>query len=110
LGRDLLSYSAAQIRRDVHADQERLFASWAVGRPVGWVCDQRTKDLVCLSLWLREEMTRLGLDELGRKTQEGVFHRYSRSDLDLFELAAGVMNDAVAGNIDRDRRTHRRWG
>jgi hypothetical protein len=28
----------------------------------------------------------------------------------LFELAAQVMNDAINDNIDRDRKTHRRWG
>lgn len=63
-----------------------------------------------MSVWLREELTRIGLDELGRKTQENVFYRYARQDTDLFALAAEVMNDAVAGNIDRNRKTHHRWG
>ena len=57
-----------------------------------------------------EEMTRLGLDELGRKTQEHQFNRYSRSTESLFGLAADIMNDTVAGRIDRDRTPHHRWG
>lgn len=81
-----------------------------IAKPANWACDQQTRDFVCLSIWLREELTRIGIDELGRKTQEAQFNRYSRSTDDLFGLAAGIMNDAVAGEIDRDRKTHRRWG
>lgn len=105
-----MTYTGEDILACVEADRERLFASYAYGRPPGWACDQRTKDIICISLWLREELTRVGIDEQGRKTQEGEFNRYGRSDGDLFALAANVMNNAVAGDIDRNRRTHRRWG
>jgi hypothetical protein len=105
-----LSYTGASVREQVEADRERLFASYAVGRHANWTCDVRTRDTVCLSVWLREELTRIGLDELGRKTLEGEFNRYSRSDDDLFDLAAGIMNKALKDDIDRDRKTHRRWG
>jgi hypothetical protein len=81
-----------------------------VGRPQGWTPDERTKELVTLGLWLREELTRLGLSEDDRKTQESYFHRHSRSDENLFELAAQVMNDARVGNIPQNRVPHRRWG
>jgi hypothetical protein len=94
----------------IEIERPRLFASYAEGRSPRWTCDQRTKDTVCLSVWLREELERLDIDELGRKVQEGEFYRYARSDEDLFELAATILNNAVTGNIDRDRRTHRRWG
>ncbi len=103
-------YTAYEVKVAVDSDRVRLFGSYEVGRPSGWACDQRTKDLVCLSLWLREELTRIGLDELGRKTLEGEFNRYGRSDGDLFELAAGIMNKALVDDIDRTRKTHRRWG
>lgn len=106
----MAEYTAYEVKVAVDSDRSRLFGSYEVGRPTGWACDQRTKDLVCLSLWLREEMTRIGLDDLGRIVLEGEFNRYSRSDQDLFELAAGIMNKAMTGQIDRDRRTHRRWG
>lgn len=105
-----VNYLATEIRRLVELDRERLFASYAVGRHPNWTYDVRTRDTVCLSLWLREELTRIGIDDLGRKTLEGEFNRYSRSDDDLFELAAGIMNKALADDIDRDRKTHRRWG
>lgn len=103
-------YTAKGIKAMVESERGRLFASYAEGRPPNWVCDQQTKDIVCLSVWLREELTRLGIDELGRKIQEGEFNRYSRSDPDLFVLAAEVMNNALANRIDRNRRPHRRWG
>lgn len=45
-----------------------------------------------------------------RRTQEAMFNRYSRSDLDIYFLAASVLNDALDGKIDTDRKTHRRWG
>lgn len=107
-----MSYTAEQIRAAVEADRERLFASWAVGRPEGWTCDQRTKDIVCLQYWLREELTRLlgEGDPEGRRAVEGVFYRATRGATDVFELAAEVMNDAAAGNIERNRIPHKRWG
>lgn len=103
-------YTADSIREKVSADFERLFSSYAVGRSPNWVCDQQTKDIVSISVWMREELTRIGLDDLGRRTQENAFNRFSRSDKDLFELAAQLMNDALDDNIDRFRRPHRRWG
>ncbi len=103
-------YTADSIRAQVSADFTRLFSSYAVGRSPTWVCDQQTKDIVTISVWMREELTRIGLDDLGRRTQENAFNRFSRSDKDLFELAAQLMNDALDNNIDRFRRPHRRWG
>ena len=106
----MFHYSSSIIRQEVEKDRFRLFASYASGRSATWTCDQRTKDTVCLNVWLREELTRLGLDDHGRRTQEGEFYRLARNEYDLFELAARIMNDAQTGNIDRDRKPHRRWG
>lgn len=103
-------YAADGIREKVSADFERLFSSYAVGRSPTWACDQRTKDTVTISVWMREELTRIGVDDLGRRTQENAFNRHSRSDTDVYELAAQLMNDALDDNIDRFRRPHRRWG
>lgn len=105
-----MKYTADAIEFDVKSNQERLFAPWAVGRPENWACDGRTKDIVCISYWLMEELTKMGLDHKDRVTQQAQFNRYSRSDEDLWSLAAQIMNDTDAGNIDRDRKTHRRWG
>ena len=103
-------YSSQGIRDAVDRDRERLFADWRVGRPEGWTTDGRTSDLVCLAKWLRLEMEAMGLDDAGRRVQEAQFNRRSRSEDDLFQVAADVINDAAEGRIDRDRRPHRRWG
>lgn len=103
-------YDADKIREKVTSDCERLFASHSSNRPEGWVCDQRTKDVVCLGYWLNEELTMVGIDDVARIVQLGTFNRYSRSDHDIWLLAAQIMNDVVEGNVDRSRKTHRRWG
>lgn len=105
-----MRYTASFILGIIAAGRERLFADYARNRLENWKVDSRTQDFVCLSTWLREELTSVGIDDHGRIVQQGVFSRYSRSDDDLFELAAQVMNDAINDNIDRDRKTHRRWG
>lgn len=105
-----MKYTADAIEDWVTAESERLFAPWAVGRPENWTCDRRTKNIVCISYWLVEELTSMGLDHRDRVTQQAQFNRYSRLDDDLWALAAQIMNDSAEGNIDRDRKTHRRWG
>lgn len=103
-------YTPETIECSIRSDEPRLLASYSEGRPSTWTVDRRTKDLVALSVWMREELTRLGIDEKGRKVQENAFNRHSRSDPNLFVLAAQLMNDALADNIDRDRIPHKRWG
>lgn len=103
-------YTAASVQGVIEAERTRLFASYAAGRSPNWSVDQRTKDTVCLNVWLREELTRLNIDESGRKAQENEFYRLARNEDNLFELAAAILNNAVAGNIDRNRKPHRRWG
>lgn len=110
LGTNTLKYDRESVRIDVERKSERLLSSFVSGRPKNWSCDSRTKELVSIGAWLREEMTFLSLDELGRKTQEGEFNRTSRSVEDLYELAANIMNDVLSDNINRNRRPHRRWG
>lgn len=66
--------------------------------------------LVCLGHWLDEELTRIQIDDTIRRLALWMYNRYSRSDEDLFELAAQVMNDAMGGKIDPTRKPHRRWG
>jgi len=87
-----------------------LFASYAANRPENWAVNQRTHDLICISVWMREELTAMQLDDVGRKVQEDQFNRMSRTLDDVFELAARIMNDTLEDKIDRNRRPHRRWG
>lgn len=103
-------YTAQEVKDAIEKDRERLFAPWALGRPEGWACDSRTRDLVCIGYWLDEQMMSMGLDDRGRIVLLGFYNRRGRSEEDLFALGAELMNDALKDNIDRDRRPHRRWG
>jgi hypothetical protein len=84
----------------VEGEATRLFAPWTVGRQEGWTCDPRTKNLVVIGLWLREELTAMGLSEADRKAQEWYFDRKARAEDDLFALAALTLNNALEGKID----------
>lgn len=103
-------YTAENIKEIIELNRERLFAPYAVGRPDNWVCDSRTKDLVCLGNWLAEELTAIGLSDVDRRTQQWLYNRESRSDLDLFETTARIMNDSLDGKIEQNRIPHHRWG
>jgi hypothetical protein len=93
---------------DIHRD--RLFAAYAEGKPKSWCCDQRTKDAVCIANWIDGELRRLGIDDLGRRTQTAQFNRRHRTEEDMWTVAAEIMNEALNDNIDRFRKPHRRWG
>ena len=107
-------FTPEDIREAVIADEPRLFKAWSEGRPENWKCDTPTHDMVCLAGWLSErlaEMVALGLiTNDDRILQQQLFHRWSRSLQDLFELTAEIINDTIDGRIVRDRTPHRRWG
>ncbi len=103
-------YTTEYIRSQIGIHSDRLFAPWCIGRPDNWIPDSRLKETVVLGLWLREELVRIGLSDDDRKIQEGIFHRYSRSEDDLLSIAVQVMNDSISGNINRSRIPLRRWG
>ncbi len=103
-------YTAQKIKDAVVVHEARLFANYAVGRSPTWSCDQRTKDVWCIGLWLDEELTKLNVGDTVRRAQTAEFNRYSRSDQDLWGLASEILNAAVEGRVDVNRRPHRRWG
>ncbi len=103
LGVALGVYTEGEVRQRVQADSARLFSSYTVGRPKGWATDDRTKELVCLSIWLREELLARGVDGEARIRQEWLFNRKSRAEENLFELAARIMNDTIDGKLDAYR-------
>ena len=114
-------YTADSIKSAVSADEEKLFESWSVGRPIGWKCDSQVKDSVCIGNWIMQELSRLVaegfigpdgivLSDDDRRAQQQMFNRWMRSRVDLFELASEVMNEVVDGTIVRDRISHKRWG
>lgn len=101
-------YVAKKIRADVEADVERLFAPWAVGRPEGWTPGPETKLLIALGYWMNEELAKF-YDDDSRRAQIAAYNRFSRT-YDIWETAASLMNDALDGNVEKNRRGHRRWG
>jgi len=103
-------YTAEEIKREVKKDFDRLFAPWAVGRPETWIPDPRTKDLISIGAWLTEELQRLGASDDDRRTQQHYYNRWSRSEDDLFELAARTLNIVLSGAVEQNRVPHRRWG
>jgi len=102
-------YTAAKIRQTVEADVDRLFAPWMVGRPETYSPSPDMKSLVALGYWLNEELSRICPDEDDRRTQEWKYNRLSRT-YDIWDTAAECLNDVLEGNVEKNRRGHRRWG
>lgn len=103
-------YTPEEIKQAVDKDRERLFAPYATGRGPNWSCDLRTRDVMSLYQWLKEELIRLGCSEDDRRTQEWFFNRWNRSDHDLWVLGAETMNAVLDGTVEQHRRGHHRWG
>lgn len=103
-------YTADSVREAVEARREELFASYIVGRSTNWSCDSRTKDLVCIGNWLASELTAIGINDTDRRTQQWKYNRESRSVPDLFQCAADIMNEALDGKVEQNRKPHHRWG
>jgi hypothetical protein len=103
-------YTSEEVRRHVDQDRERLFAPYAVGRPPNWGCDQATRDLVAVGNWLTEELVRLGVNDIDRRTQQNYYNRWTRSTEDYFQVAADALNCVLDGKVEQNRVPHRRWG
>jgi hypothetical protein len=104
-----VKYAAADIKAAVEADIDRLFAPWMVGRAATYTADPATKNLISLGYWLDEELRRIGVNDADRRTQCWKYNRLSRT-YDIWETAAEVLNEALDGNVEQNRRGHRRWG
>jgi hypothetical protein len=104
-------YTLEQIKSIIENNQSRLFFSYSSGRPDNWSCDTRTREIICISVWLNEELSLIQIDDAARIAQISKFNRLSRSYHDVYALALEVINDAVNdNNVDRNRIGHRRWG
>lgn len=102
-------YTAEAVRAAVEADIDRLFAPWCVGRSENYTADPATKQLVALGYWLDEELTKIGMNDADRRTQCWKYNRLSRT-YDIWQTAADCLNEALEGNVEQNRRGHRRWG
>lgn len=89
------TYDAARVRTELELDRERFEAMLQKGQPVGWICDQRTRDLWNLGHWLNEKFS--GLSNEDRIQYNWYFNRKVRAEHDPFELAALVINKHILG-------------
>lgn len=100
-------YTADIVRISLEPKYETYFAKLATGQPPNWSCDQRTKDLFCLSQWLMDELALLQCPDADRRDAQSFFNRKARAEEDLYALAAKAINDYLEGKIERYRRIPR---
>jgi hypothetical protein len=102
-------YDALFIKRDVLAKIDELFTPWSIGRPETWVPSPDTKNLIALGYWLDDELKKVCVDDADRRTQLLKFNRLSRT-YDIWETAAECINDVIDGTVEKNHKSHRRWG
>jgi hypothetical protein len=56
---------------------------------------------------MTEELTAIGVNDDDRQWK---YNRESRSVANLFQCAADIMNEALDGNVEQNRKPHHRWG
>lgn len=98
-----MSYTAEMVRVSLANSYDRYYAKLAVGQSPTWKCDQRTKDLFCLSNWLMDELITLSCPDEDRRFVQNYFNRKARADNDLYELAAVAVNSFLNNTIERYR-------
>ena len=97
------------IVRDLYEAQLRM------GQSESWTCDQRTRDLWCLSHFINDRFS--NLDSEYRKDLGWMFNRIVRSVEDPFEAACVVIHVGDNGLNTEDyskdywtAKNHKRWG
>lgn len=96
-------YTADIVRMAIANEYERYYAKLAIGQAPTWKCDQRTKDLFCLSQWLMDELMARQCPQEDRIFVQNFFNRKARAEGDLYALAAVAMNSFLENKIDRYR-------
>lgn len=102
------TWTAQLIKEQVDSDLDRLLQPWMVGRPANYAMDPAAKYTVATGYWLNEKLAVI-CNDADRKTQNGKYHRLSRT-YDIFETAAECINEAIEGKVEQNRKPHRRWG
>lgn len=105
-------YTSDTIRKCLEFKKQKYLDKLYAERSPTWNCDQRTKDLFCLSQWLMEEIDYyFNINSIfaapsneDRSDTLDFFNRKSRAEEDLFELAALAMNNLLQNKIERFRR------
>lgn len=96
-----MSYTSDSVKEYVVSKWDDYYAKLAVGQSPTWKCDERTALLFCISQWLMEEMTNLGVKDEDRRKQLWFFNRKARAENDLYALATLTINMALSGDIDQ---------
>lgn len=104
-----IRHTSESVKSAVIQDIDRLFAPWLVGRSERYVADSATKITVSIGYWLDEELRKISVTDEDRRTQCWKFNRLSRT-YDVWEIAAECINQAIDGQVERNRKPHRRWG
>lgn len=98
-----IPYTSKSVASAIAPDYERYFAKLSVGQSPNWKCDQRTKDIFCLTQWLDETLSLLLCSSEDRIQQLWFFNRRCRAETDLYDAAAVTMNNFLSGNVDKYR-------
>jgi hypothetical protein len=96
-------FTAASVRLAMVPFLDRYMAKLLVGQSPNWTCDQRTKDIFCLTQWLDEELSMRLCPSEDRIQQLWFFNRRCRAETDLYDAAAVTINNYLDGNIDKYR-------
>lgn len=103
-----MTITAEEVKQHVESELDELLALWLTGRPTNHMMDKASKALIATGYWLDRELRKVCNDE-DRRTQYAKYNRLSRT-YDPFETAAELMNEALAGTVEQNRKPHRRWG
>jgi len=106
--------TAAQVLAYVERLRDLYEAQLRLGQSETWQCDQRTRDLWCLSHFIDDRYADLDSDR--RRDLGWAFNRMVRSAEDPFEVAAIVIhvgdNGLAIEDYSKDywtARNHRKW-
>lgn len=100
-------YTSTDVKVSLNTKYDIYYAKLSAGQSPRWSCDQRTKDVFCLSQWLMDELILLQCSDDDRRDVQNFFNRKARAEEDLYALAAKALNDYLGGNIERYRRIPR---
>ena|SRR5271166_5880234 len=93
-------FTTETVRTSLAPKWDGYYAKLAIGQSPTWICDERTKELFCLSQWIMEELMLRKCPDEDRIRQQRFFNRKARATEDLYELAATTLNGFLTGKID----------
>lgn len=95
-----MTYTRYSILVSITSKLPYYYTKLSIGQSPNWIPDKRTLELFSISQWLIEELTSLKCSEDCRHRQLWFFNRKSRSEEDLYVLAALTLNNLLEGKVD----------